>query len=307
MTTLAVLPFQHPTRIALVDDDAAFLRSFSRDMRGHGLVSTFVRPEEAVAEIKRQTQQTAGLDLSRRIARIGDPSRFDAFSVVIGDYELFKAIVPSHAGRILLTRKVDERHAVRAFNDETIDRYVRKDEPDMMDRIRGFVEKLKYSYFRRCAASVVEAGFREQASFLFDPVFGASFERSCAENDIVEYYLDPLTPGFIMLDGEGELLVNKVLSEMQMAQHAEIAGMRGAPGDFLDLLRSGQAMPVFPTRDGFYSAEFADSWKEWTFSTRMLDGARRYYTAVASGPAVTAMVGNATPAPYAHYVEQASA
>lgn len=312
MTSRRTLPYRHPTSIVLIDDDTAFLKNFPLTVRREGPVETFSSPAMAVRKINDQAAQLIVTEFSGNIDKLGSAERFDRFSVLITDYEMdamngievCKGIGDSPVGRILLTGKVDERYAVQAFNEDVIDRYIRKDDPLMVDLIKRYIVELKDEFFQRSLSSVDESGFRGQTDFLYDTEFADYFETSCRENEVVEHYLDTAIPGFVLLDAEGEVLVFKVLSEMQMAQHTEMASSRGAPLEFLELLRSGQAMPFFPSKDGFFTPEFADSWKRWTFATRPVEGAKRYYTAVVSGPEARTSIADVSIYPYNTYLQE---
>lgn len=300
MANLCALPFEHPTAIILVDDDSVFLKNFSLALHRLGVMKSFTSSSDALANINAQHAKLYDCIPTRGLPRINDPRRFDLFSVLIADYEidtmsgleLCEKISDSPIGRILLTGKVDERCAVRAFNDNVIDRYVRKDDPDVFDLIRKYTEELKHDFFRRTASLITESLPHEQVRFLADSIFCDDFERRRQENGIVEYYLSNSFPGYLMLDANGDVLVFAVLTERQMAEHVEVAENENAPKQLLDLLRAGLAIPFFPTNGGFYSAEFRDSWKNWTFTADMIEGKKRYYQSVVSGPAANAALSN---------------
>jgi CheY-like chemotaxis protein len=311
MANLCALPYEHPTTIVLVDDDAVFLNNFSLALHRLGLMKTFTSTAEAMANINAQLAKLYDFIPTRVLPRINEPKRFDLFSVLVADYEidsmsgleLCETISGSPIGRILLTGKVDERFAVRAFNDNVIDRYVRKDDPDMIDTIKKYTEELKHEFFLRTASLVNEPLPHEQARFLVDPVFCDDFERRRQENGIIEYYLSFSFPGYLMLDADGDVLVFAVLTERQLAEHVEAAENEDAPKELLDLLRAGLAIPFFPTKGGFYSAEFLDSWKNWTFTADMIEGKKRYYQSVVSGPAAHAALSNRPVFSYNDYLD----
>jgi hypothetical protein len=139
---------------------------------------------------------------------------------------------------------------------------------------------------------------------LVDPIFGDYFERSRRENGVVEYYLSSLFPGFLMLDAEGDMLVFAVLTERQLAEHIEIAENANAPKELLELLRAGLVIPFFPTEGGLYSPEFFDTWKNWAFTANTIEGKKRYYHSVVSGPAAHAALLNRPVFPYNQYLRE---
>ena len=178
MANLCTLPYEHPTTIVLVDDDEGFLKSLSLAMHREGTIKTFSSPNSAVQEINAQSDVLAAFLHNQGLPRLSDPGRFELFSVLVTDYEmdamngveLCQRIGGSPVGRILLTGKVDERYAVRAFNDDIIDRYVRKDDPEMVDLVKRYILDLKQEFFRRAVASLSETQKEERLRLLSDPV-----------------------------------------------------------------------------------------------------------------------------------------
>lgn len=294
MPALSALPFSYPTTIVLVDDDESFLKHMTMALFRQGLMKTHHLPQSALGDMKENEQLLADfVPAAGNLPGLDDPRRFDLFSVLITDYEmgamsgeeLCEQLGSNPVGRIMLTGKVDERHAVRVFNQDAIDRYVRKDDPLVIEHLQSFIDELKVRFFSRLASTVPDDLVQRRNPFLYDPVFGIYLERSLKENGIVEYYLGHTFPGYLMVDADGELLAFVVLSERQMAEHVEAAENAGAPAELLELLRSGRVVPFFPTDDNLYSSEFAGSWKEWTFTADLIEGKKRYYHAVVSGPA----------------------
>lgn len=315
MATMSTLPYEHPTTTVLVDDDKGFLRSFSLALHRQGPMKTFFSPNDAAREINAQGRVPSNSISGHGLPPLGDPGRFGLFSVLVTDYEmgtmngveLCQRIGSSPVGRILLTGKVDERYAVRAFNDDIIDRYVRKDDPEMVELVKRYIRELKQEFFRRSAVSRSDTQTQERARLLADPVIGEHFERSRRENAVVEYYLSSAFPGFLMLDAEGDMLVFAVLSERQMAEHIEIAENAAAPKELLELLRAGLVIPFFPTGGGLYSPEYFDTWKNWAFTANTIEGKKRYYHAVVSGPAARSVFLNRPVFPYNRYLQEQGA
>ncbi len=313
MSAMEILPFEHPTTIALVDDDADFLSSFGlAQRRESGPLKSFYRPQDVINAFRRQRRQPVDPAKPGAEACIADADRFATFSVLITDYEMgplsgvdvCRQIEDRAVGRIMVTGKVDERYAVRAFNENLIDRYLRKDDPELVELTSQYVTELKQEYFLRSAAHISESIYRTRAGFLFVDQMAAIFEESRQQNGVVEYYLSMDLPGFLMLDAEGELLLSIWLSDARMSEHLERAENLDAPRQLIDLLRAGTVVPCFPGEGGFYSPKFAKSWKEWAFAAVTLKGMRKYHQAVFTGPAAHALVTGLDIYPYQRYLDE---
>ena len=306
-----ILLFQHPTSIALVDDDTTYLSKFPLSISSLGPVKTFASPWDASEYIRKQFLGALPTSLDDIIGQIGNAERFQRCAIVLSDYEmgsmngieLCRRLGDTPARRILLTGKLDEREAVAAFNNGVIDRYVRKDDPRQLDLIKQYIVELKQEFFSRIAGQLDEALILEDVRYLFDPALRVYFEDNCRANGIVEHFLSADLPGFLLLDADGDVLAFKVLTDRQMAEQLEIAEYRGAPGELLALLRNRLALPHFPSPDGFYQAEFVETWKQWLFTARPVSGKRSYYTAVFSGSPARALLPAADIYSYNQYLE----
>lgn len=311
MANISLLPFEHPTTVVLVDDEQDYLRGLSIALGRNFNVRSFTNPEPARAAFAAQGGLFAEINHPEQVPRLTDRTRFDLLSVLVTDYEmgtsngvdLCRRLENRAIGRILLTGKVDERFAVRAFNEDIIDRYVRKDDPQFIELTRQFIAGLQQDYFQRSAASHDDPRYLEKAGYLFDPVFAKYFRESRLDNSIIESYLNFDLPGFYMADGDGDLLLFLVLTESRIAEHIERAENHNAPRELVDLLRAGRVIPCFPDRDSHYSPIYATTWRNWTVASKILDGRKRYYHAVVSGtPAQAAFLG-AEIYPYNRYLQ----
>ncbi len=218
MSSIGILPFEHPTTIALVDDDPDFLSSFGLAQTiVSGRLRSFSVPEQVLSAIAAQRDVFANPNRLGGEASVADPERFSALSVLVTDYEmghhnggdLCRRIENRAIGRIGVTGKVDERFAVSAFNENLIDRYLRKDDPQLVEKTGQFVTELKREYFSRSATPVSDSTYRAKVGFLFDPEVADFFHQSCQDNGMVEYYLSFDLPGFLMLDADGEPLLSR--------------------------------------------------------------------------------------------------
>ncbi|HQT26105.1 MAG TPA: response regulator, partial [Burkholderiales bacterium] len=95
------------------------------------------------------------VDLSRIYHISLNRQRFDMPSVLIIDYampqmnglELCEAVRGLPCKKILLTGQADEKLAVDAFNRKLIDRFIKKNDPDALNRLEGEIIQLQKDFF----------------------------------------------------------------------------------------------------------------------------------------------------------------
>lgn len=275
-----IQPFHFPTTTVLVDDHEEYLdvvplmldpmlrvRSFSSPRTalsalGHG----GSRPVPGGGWLYRwkdrpsETQELVALDVDSIHRVVYDPERFAEVSVVVVDQVMpemdgltfCRRLANPHIGKILLTGRADDALAVEAFNSGVIDRFIRKHDPQAIDKLQTAIVELQHRYFERASAFVSETLALGNFRFLRDPAFHEILHGIAATFQPVECYVNVNPTGLLLLDawGIGRFLL--VQTEEDLRTHYEIAADHGAPAGVLEALRDGEALPWFATRDGFY-------------------------------------------------------
>jgi hypothetical protein len=160
--------------------------------------------------------------------------------------------------KILLTGKADERTAVRAFNEGLIDRFIRKQEPDVVPMLNLAIEELQCAFFdrgERMLSAVLAVG---AYGFLADPAFADRLGVLQRSHRIVEHYLACRPDGLLMLDASGNAWRLVVMDGAALQSQIEIAREMGAPQDLVRALASGHVVPWFWRSDGAYASAEPD-------------------------------------------------
>jgi CheY-like chemotaxis protein len=103
------------------------------------------------------------LDMIHR--EVHNEHRFEQVSVVVVDYdmpeidglEFCRNLKNKAIKKILLTGKADEQTAVRAFNEKTIDRFIRKQDDDVMARLNRAIAELQREHFDQIEHMLADA------------------------------------------------------------------------------------------------------------------------------------------------------
>jgi CheY-like chemotaxis protein len=146
------------------------------------------------------------LDMIHR--EVHNEHRFEQVSVVVVDYdmpeidglEFCRNLKNKAVKKILLTGKADEQTAVRAFNEKTIDRFIRKQDDDVMARLNRAIAELQREHFEQVEHMLADALSVGSHLFLRDPAFAERFAEISRGLGIVEHYLCCAPDGILMLD-----------------------------------------------------------------------------------------------------------
>ncbi|MBV8046438.1 MAG: response regulator [Paludibacterium sp.] len=307
-------PLYFPSMVMLVDDSRAFLDNLGLQLDANLAFRLYDSPFDALVDLNGSSSSSPLVERFFSVSHFGDDlplshhvldlnldhilrevhnrRRFERVSVVVVDYDMpevdglafCRNIKNPAIKKILLTGKADEKLAVQAFNQRLIDRFILKQDAEVIPTLNQAIAELQLAYFQEMARTVGEALSLGSHSFLQDAAFAGTFHRIRAERGIVEFYLTSTPDGFLMLDAQGaaHLLIIKTAEELE--SHFDIAQDQGAPAALLARLASKRYVPYFRTPQGEYHPSCPD-WRSCLYPATALQGQEWYYYAVVSNPA----------------------
>lgn len=288
MKTRAIQPFHFPTTVAFIDDSPQFLSNLSLQLDSRLAFRLFHSPFAALVALngasaaqpvaerffslyrhrgdKNQTRHVIDVSLDMIHREVHNARRFEQVSVVVVDYdmpeidglEFCRNLRNKAIKKILLTGKADEQVAVRAFNEKVIDRFIRKQNDDVMALLNLAIAELQQEHFDQIEHMLSDALAVGSHPFLRDPGFAQRFAEIHASLGIVEHYLSCSPDGILMLDMQGTAYLLIVQTEEMIQGHYEIASDQDAPEELLRQLRSGSSLPYFWKTGGNYSPIYED-------------------------------------------------
>lgn len=306
-------PFYFPSTVAFIDDSRDFLDNLSLQLDAGLAFRLFDSPVNALVALNGTASRVSvaerlfsisdlsdelppshhvlDLKLDTIAREIYNPHRFEQVSVVVADYdmpeidglELCRNIKNSSIKKILLTGKADEKIAVKAFNQGLIDRFILKQEADVIPMLNRAITELQLAYFENMARSTMEALSLGSHGFLRDARFAEEFRGICNRLGIVEFYLTAVPEGFLMLDADGKASLLVVKTEKDLRNHFDIAYDQAAPEELLQQLKSGAFVPFFPNPEGEYVPECED-WRSCLYPATEIKGREWYLYAIVTDP-----------------------
>ena len=309
MQKKATLPYYHPSTVVLVDDNARFLDSFVVSLAADLASRSFYHPVAALDWINHNPHRptldqrclsllssspashTLRLDMALIEEEINDPTRFSDISVLVVDYEmpemngleLCARIDNPRIRKILLTSIGDEKVAVDAFNNGLIDRYIKKNDPQVSDKVSAAIVELQQRYFYDMSRWIHTTLTLKYPDFLSDPAFTEAFTSLALQHDVVEYYFVDEPSGFLMVSRGGGLFRLLVVTEQQIEQTLFALKRWQPPASVLATLRKrSQLLWLWETPDDIGDESF--DWHDYLHPASHIDGRQRWYYALVAEP-----------------------
>jgi CheY-like chemotaxis protein len=280
--------YHHPSLAVLVDDCEAFLCSVSVQLDPVVATRSFSDPRAAIDWLQQQCGPGDHMELDD-IHRISTrPERFAHPSVVVVDYdmpgmsgvEFCQAIAHLACKKILFTGIADEKIAIDAFNKGLIDRFIRKNDKDALEKLETEILDLQEAYFAAKSLPLRELLALHGHGYLCDPAFPALVHAVSEQYQIVEHYVYPDPSGLLMRQADGQAHLMVLESEESLRAHIEIALDNGAPRGFTSALASRRLLPWFHDGDGLYQPRHEHTWPEYCREARVFKGERKWYWAM---------------------------
>lgn len=301
--------FHHPTLTVLVDDSKSFIDSLAFQMDPNRAVISFTDPREALQWIRdafatrfpgflpvRVThddltflteRRTVQLDIDRIVRQIHDINRFVQPAVVVVDYsmpqmnglEFCEALQGLPCKTVLLTGTADEGIAVQGFNHGLIDRYVKKHDSNMVERLDHEIHALQQQYFATLSRTLRDLLTRHSFAFLSDPAIGDRVRQLAERYGFVEYYLYPNPAGILLLTAKGEATLMVIESQASLSTQVESAEAYDAPASLIEGLREGRIVPFFWPGNGMYTPACVD-WEQYCLPAEKVEGREMFHYAL---------------------------
>lgn len=295
----------YPTQIVFVDDNRDFLDALSTTFSKQFNVQTFDNTEAALNSIN-QYQREADLVANdekpkpqgdsdawvKKVLTRQNIKRFDAMkvrevSVLVVDYampgmngiEFCEKINDSSIKKILLTGYATPSDAIRAFNNNTIHYYLKKNDENMLQDLESAIIQLQHAYFNELSSSLKTEAIDSGTPFFADPQLARYFETTCESLGVMEYYYLTNPSRFALRTRDGGHFSCVIYTEEDISEHLQILREESAPKDLYAAIESRQFVPLFQTADGYYEPGI-DNPHSTIHPAVQVSGAMNYYCAL---------------------------
>lgn len=303
--------YRHPTMTVLIDDDRTSLVTLQYQIDTSIATKTFNRARVAltwIVECFNKVVQLGDMSASRVDAQsealvavggvddaleqiyhyVGKPERFLLPTVVVIDYSMpdmdgLDFCVAAHdlpCKKILFTALADDKTAIDGFNRGLINKFIRKQDPDALDRLEAAIDVLQADYFlerSRVAAARLDA---RDFGFLNDAVVASLIRKLRDTYGFVEHYLFSYPTGLLFFDAGGHATLLVIQTQASLEAHVNTAVARGASTEAVAPLAQHRAVPFFHTPDGMWGAQLPGQIGDYVKAAQQCLGDEDYYWAL---------------------------
>ncbi len=324
--------YQHPGLVIFVDDSQSFMDGLALHLSPNLHLRTFHNPATALEFIRQSYAglaplltdpirigydersdlldlRQASIDLAVIYQRATRPERFRIPVVVVVDYfmpqmsglEFCAQLQDLPCRKILLTGQADEGIAIDAFNRNLIDRFAKKNSPDIARLLEADINALRRRFFLGQTEALRALLARHTYEFLSDPAVSDLVERLCRQYRFIEHYLFPNPEGILFVDVQGKATLMILATEQSLDVQLEIARDQEAPHELLHALQERSLLPFFSDTGGMYLGEIGEDWLQYCLPPQICHGRQDYYWALFEFPS-HCMDGHIYP--YADFLKQ---
>lgn len=294
----------YPTQIVFVDDNADFLESIALVFSQQFNLKLFDNSDAALEYVNKLQRETRIIEkniqpkpqgesdtwvkqvLTHRNLKRFEQLKIREVSVLVVDYsmptmngiEFCEKINNSSIKKILLTGQATSKDAVRAFNNNTIHYYLKKNDEHMLDELESAINQLQHAYFNELSSSIKAEAIDSGTPFFADPQLAQYFQETCEDLKIVEYYYLSNPSRFALNSGHNNFLC-LIYTEDNVAEHLQILSEEGAPENLVSAIESRKFIPLFQTEDGFYESSIPNPMSS-LYPAVLIKGSVNYYCAV---------------------------
>lgn len=300
----------YPTTVGLIDDNTVYLKQLFLRLTGREKLPCFIYedPQKALQFLVKQPSNPflnlclinqednpfdhliVDLDIRAIHRTICNSRRFSEITTLVVDYampglnglELCRKLRGS-LKIIMLTGEAGKDLAIEAFNEGSIDKFILKNTPNLMEVLVKNIRELQMDYFlnlSEIALNKIADFSKHNLSCLSDPIFVEFFKNLCVSNKIVEYYLMDAQGSFLLLDAMGKPSVLAVGDEELLSTYQELAQDDHAASFIVNSLKNREKMPYFHTQKDFET--YPANWSNYLHPIQILEGNKKYYYAYIS-------------------------
>jgi CheY-like chemotaxis protein len=313
MTPHKISICHYPTTAILVDDNKDFLIQLQICLleREHIACQFYTNPkkvltflnETALQEnfLKRCANEVEDRDIDHILIDINvrkihqeiyNPDRFKEVSAMVVDYampamnglDLCRQIKNHSIRKAILTGEASKDIAIQAFNEGSIDKFLMKNQTELMLALVDCVRQLQNKYFYQLTDSVLQqlAPDATLKTLLSDPVFVKFFINLYKEKNCTEHYLLDEHGSFLLLDKNGTPTWLIIKSEHGLHDLYLQAEIEKAPQEVQSALKDKTKVPYFHTEADLKTPP--TQWQKYLHPATALKGDQTYFYAVLTGP-----------------------
>lgn len=166
--------------------------------------------------------------------------------------------------KILITGEQDYAIGIDALNSGLIDAYIRKDDPDLLNKLTTLINTLEWKYFTDLSASAYHFS---EFDYLANSGLLEKFQQYILENKITAFFLENKDGNFSGFNSNGEKNF-VVRSKKQLQELAILAEEDGASKEIIRHLMCAEVTPYFGNKQ--YWEIPAAKWGDFLYPANLI-------------------------------------
>lgn len=299
----------YPVSCVFIDDDMNLLNAITSSLPSHYFVKTYSSANKFIDDARsvnfnaslnflkanKQDEQFGSInsrsvifDLTE-IAKLANiQNKHHEIAAIVVDYnmpemtgiELSRRCRFITANRALLTGTAEEEKIISGFNDNLIQKYIRKGTRDFLNELINALDALIFNYFIKRSESILQYLEVEHRTPLSDPIFSNYFLQHCKKNHIVEYYLLDKQGSFLCIDQYQKKSYFIVHTDRSAEEWFTVYGEEETLSSKIKLaFENREKIPFFGVGKEAWQIE-SDQWNQCFYDAGMLKGRENYYWTV---------------------------
>jgi len=298
----------HPTTAIFIEESGSFLENIVLQLDPFLPVKIFNNPKNALKYLENNKpgndilsevietnsdnfselkKYSINYKLSPLYREIYNKKRFDRVSIVIVDYptqetdgiEFCKKLAYFPIKKIMLAEVTNYDLVIQAFNEGIIDKFIRKDQPNLSTIINESIYELQKTYFQEISNLIFKLLSFEETTCFNDPAYCSLFNEICLNNEISDYYLIDLSGSFLLIGINGTPTWFLIKSEDELKEYIDCAKDTKAHENVIKSLERGEKIPYFSNFSDYMCA-LNGSWERYLHNAFHLKGEKNYFYSI---------------------------
>ncbi len=287
MHNLKLPIFFRPSEIVFVDDNQSFLnnlalvlpntfhyKTFTNSVLGleyvkNKLTNKVENHSNDIVVVQDEDASSLEINLEAVYLQIFNPERFNFINLCITDYtmpdinglEFCEAIRDYNCHKILLTGDASHDLAVKAFNQNTIQKFILKDSVDYTKAVVDAISEHRFLYFLHQSNLIINnmvSTNLHKLEFLYDDKFAEYFFEASQNIGIIEYYMLDTHGSYLMLDMKGNPTWYIVREANEMDNIIRSLEYEEAPPEIIAKIKDFSHIPFF-----FSDEDYQTLYEDW--------------------------------------------
>jgi len=298
--------FYYPTTILWIDDDPLFLETVKVSMHNlsehqkfcthenwENFFTDYRSPIASYIKLHAQkgeedystiTHSPVDFDITKIASLHNIQNKYNEITTIICDYnmpeinglDILSQLTAFPYKKILLTGIMEDNNAIAAFNAKTINRFIRKENSNLINELKYYIKTLSREYFCDITAPILAHLEADHSMALSDQKFVKFFDQWCYKNKIKEFYLIDKYGSYLTIDDSKNAYYFVVNTEESLNEFTAVNSDNHDMNYILNQVSQRKKIPFFGYNKESWPIDMV-SHEKYLYTPNIIEGRERYY------------------------------